>query len=474
VRVDPTGPIIVQSDRSVLLEVDNSAYADARDALARFAELEKSPEHIHTYRITPLSLWNAAASGLNAEAVVDALTRFGKYDLPSNVRTDIYDYVSRYGRLKLIRDGADLLLISDDVPLLVEIERNKRFVGYIKARRDAHTLVIDGALRGHIKQALVQFGFPAEDLAGYVDGAPLAVSLNETTREGALFTLRPYQQEAVDVFYASGGVRGGSGVIVLPCGAGKTVVGLAIIDKLQCSTLILTPNTVAARQWISEINDKTSIPSDLVGEYSGERKEIKPVTVANYQILTHRSSRSDDFPHFDLFNQRDWGLIVYDEVHLLPAPVFRITAEIQAKRRLGLTATLVREDGLEEDVFSLIGPKKYDVPWKQLEHQGWIATAECHEVRIPLPPDLRMTYALSADRDKARVAAENPTKLVALQEILAKHVDDQVLVIGQYIDQLMQVRLLLGDPLITGKTPTRDREKLYEKFRTGEIRRLIV
>jgi DNA excision repair protein ERCC-3 len=474
VKNDVARPIIVQSDRTVLLEVNSPVYAEARDALARFAELEKSPEHIHTYRITPLSLWNAAASGLTADAVVDALTRFGKYDLPANVRADIFDYVSRYGRLKLLRDGADLILVSDDIPLLVEIEHHKRFVGYIKERRDRNTLVVDGALRGHIKQALVQFGFPAEDLAGYVDGAPLAVELKPSTREGEAWSLRPYQQEAVDIFYAAGGVRGGSGVIVLPCGAGKTVVGLAIIDKLQCSTLILTPNTVAARQWIEEIGDKTSIPADAIGEYSGEKKEIKPVTVANYQILTHRSSKTDDFPHFDLFNQRDWGLIVYDEVHLLPAPVFRITAEIQARRRLGLTATLVREDGREEDVFSLIGPKKYDVPWKELEHQGWIATAECHEIRIPLPGDLRMTYALAADREKARLAAENPTKNVAMQEILNKHPDDQILIIGQYIDQLNQVRDQLGVPLITGKTPTREREKLYDQFRSGEVRRLIV
>jgi DNA excision repair protein ERCC-3 len=466
--------VIVQSDRTVLLEVNNARYTEARDALARFAELEKSPEHIHTYRITPLSLWNAAASGMSAEAIVDALTRYGKYDLPSNVRTDVFEYVSRYGRLRLVRDGNDLLLTSDDVPLLAEIAHHKRFVGYIKEQRDEHTLVIDPALRGHIKQALVQFGFPAEDLAGYVDGAPLQIDLRAETVGGASFGLRPYQQSAVDVFYASGGVRGGSGVIVLPCGAGKTVVGMAIMNKLQCNTLILTPNTVAARQWIQEISDKTRIPADAVGEYSGECKEIRPVTVANYQILTHRSSKSGDFPHFHLFNERDWGLIIYDEVHLLPAPVFRITAEIQARRRLGLTATLVREDGREEDVFSLIGPKKYDVPWKELEQQGWIATAECHEVRIPLQPDQRMTYAIAEDRDKARIAAENPLKFGAMHQILEKHPDDQVLIIGQYIDQLNQVRDALGDPLITGKTPTRDREKLYEQFRTGEIRRLIV
>ncbi|MGH2458457.1 MAG: DNA repair helicase XPB [Chloroflexota bacterium] len=469
-----TGPIIIQSDRTVLLEVNNPLYTEARDALARFAELEKSPEHIHTYRITPLSLWNAAATGLAAEEIVEALTRYGKYEVPANIRTDIYEYVGRYGRLKLIREGDDLLLISDDVPLLTEIANHKRFVGYLTGQRDERTLIVDPAVRGQIKHALVQFGFPAEDLAGYVDGAPLEVALRSETSEGERFQLRPYQIEAVDVFYAAGGVRGGSGVIVLPCGAGKTVVGLAVIDKLQCATLVLTPNTVAARQWIEEIVDKTRIPRDAVGEYTGQRKEIKPVTVATYQILTHRSNRDTEFPHFQLFNERDWGLIIYDEVHLLPAPVFRITAEIQARRRLGLTATLVREDGREEDVFSLIGPKKYDVPWKDLEHQGWIATAECHEVRLPLPTDGRMSYAISEEKDKYRIAAENPLKLDAMRAILDKHRDDQVLVIGQYLDQLAAIKAVLDVPIITGKTPVREREGLYEKFRTGEITRLIV
>lgn len=473
-KVDPTKPVIVQGDRTVLLEVDNPFYEEARDALARFAELEKSPEHIHTYKITPLSLWNAAASGLDADAVVEALSRFGKYEIPGNVRADVYDYVGRYGRLKLTRDGDDLLLVSDDEALVAEILHHKRLLPLIKATRDSRSLVIDPALRGHIKQALVQFGFPAEDLAGYVEGAPLAVALRPETERGESFDLRPYQREAVEIFHAAGGVKGGSGVVVLPCGAGKTVVGIAIMEKLQSATLILTPNTVAARQWIREIIDKTSIPADFIGEYSGERKEIKPVTVANYQILTHRSKRDGDFPHFSLFNERDWGLIIYDEVHLLPAPVFRITAEIQARRRLGLTATLVREDGHEEDVFSLIGPKKYDVPWKQLEGQGWIATAECHEVRIPLPPELRMPYAVSDDRDKFRIASESPAKFGIMRQILEKHPDDQILIIGQYIDQLNQVQAALRVPLITGKTPSRDREKLYERFRNGDERVLIV
>jgi DNA excision repair protein ERCC-3 len=447
---------------------------DARDSLARFAELVKSPEHIHTYRISPLSLWNAAAAGLTTAEVIDVLTRFGKYDLPANVRADVSDYIGRYGRLRLCRDGDALLLVSDDELLLLEIANHKRFSGLLLGQRNRNTLLVDPAQRGHVKHALVQYGFPAEDLAGYVDGAPLDVALRERSRGGGPFQLRPYQRAAAEVFHAAGGAKGGSGVIVLPCGAGKTIVGLAIMNALQCATLILTPSTVAARQWIQEVTDKTSIPDDQIGEYSGERKEIRPVTVANYQILTHRSTRNGDFPHFQLFNERDWGLIVYDEVHLLPAPVFRITAEIQARRRLGLTATLVREDGREEDVFSLIGPKKFDVPWKVLEHQGWIATAECHEIRLPLEPSQRMAYAIGDDREKARIAAENPTKFVALSTLLAKHSDDQILIIGQYLDQLSQIQAGLGDPIITGKTATRERERLYEQFRIGIIRRLIV
>lgn len=467
-------PIIIQSDRTVLLEVDNPLYADARDALARFAELQKSPEHIHTYRITPLSLWNAAAAGLTAAAIIHALEQYSKYDLPANVQTDIVEYVGRYGRLKLVKDEAELLLVSDDAPLLAEIAHHPRFARHLLGWHDARSLIVDPGARGQIKHALVQFGFPAEDLAGYVAGAPLEISLRATTADGHVFRLRPYQQEAVDVFHASGGPRGGSGVVVLPCGAGKTVVGIGVMERLQCATLILTPNTVAARQWIEEILDKTDIPGESVGEYTGQRKEIRPVTVATYQILTHRSSRDQDFPHFQLFSERDWGLIIYDEVHLLPAPVFRITAEIQARRRLGLTATLVREDGREEDVFSLIGPKKYDVPWKELEQQGWIATAECHEIRLPLPSELRMPYAISDEKDKYRIAAENPRKLDALATLLERHPDDQVLIIGQYLEQLELVRQILGAPLITGRTPVREREKLYEKFRSGGIQRLIV
>ncbi|MBI3972009.1 MAG: DEAD/DEAH box helicase [Chloroflexi bacterium] len=472
---NPENPLVVQSDKSILLEVNNPEYETARDALARFAELEKSPEHIHTYRITPLSLWNAAAAGLAAEAIVDTLERYSKYDVPGNVLTDVVEYVSRYGRVKLVKDGDRLVLRSDDAALLVEIAHHRRLAPFIRGRRPDGSLLVDPAQRGHVKHALVQFGYPAEDLAGYVDGAPLEIQLREiTASEGEPLRLRDYQRGAADVFYASGTARGGSGVIVLPCGAGKTVVGLATMAAVSANTLVLTPSIVAARQWIDEILDKTHVTPDLIGEYSGERKEIRPITVTTYQVLTYRPRRSEEFPHFALFNERDWGLIIYDEVHLLPAPVFRITAEIQAKRRLGLTATLVREDGRETDVFSLIGPKKYDVPWKDLERQGWIATAECHEVRVRMAAERRMEYAIADEREKYRVAAENPDKLAVLDELAKKHAEDQVLIIGQYLDQLEGVARRYQAPLITGKTPTVERQKLYEAFREGEIRLLVV
>jgi DNA excision repair protein ERCC-3 len=467
-------PVIVQSDKSVLLEVKNDRYEEARDWLARFAELEKSPEHIHTYRITPLSLWNAAASGLTAEAIVHALEEYSKYDLPGNVRVDIYDYISRYGRVKMIMLDGALLLVSDDQLLIVEIGRHKRMQPFIIRQADKSTLQVDASQRGHVKQVLVQIGYPAQDLAGYVDGAELPLQLLPVAHSGQPFSLRPYQQQAVQVFYAGGQASGGSGVIVLPCGAGKTMVGMGVMEELQTATLILTTSTVAVRQWMAELLDKTDLSPDDVGEYSGLIKEIRPVTITTYQILTHRKRRTDDFPHLKLFNERDWGLIIYDEVHLLPAPVFRITAEIQARRRLGLTATLIREDGRETDVFSLIGPKKYDVPWKDLEKQGWIATAECHEIRLPLPDDRRMAYALAEQRDKFRIAAENPDKLKLVQQLLAKHREDTVLIMGTYLDQLTEIAEAIGAPLITGKTPVREREKLFDQIRRGEITQLVV
>jgi DNA excision repair protein ERCC-3 len=479
-QFNPQNPIIVQGDKSVLLEVNNPLYQEARDILARFAELEKSPEYIHTYRISPLSLWNAASSGMKADSILEGLARYSKYPLPGNVEVDIREYIERYGRVKIIRRDNDLLLTSNDTALILELQRQKELRPYILGQEDSRTLRVDSGRRGHVKQALVNIGYPAEDLAGYVVGDTIPFDLRLLTNGGKPFGLRRYQQEAGEVFYAGGAAHGGSGVIVLPCGAGKTIVGLSVMYEMQCSTLILTPNTVSVRQWIDEILDKTTLTEDLVGEYSGQRKEIRPITISTYQTMTYRKRDSkdlperDQFPHFGLFDERNWGLIIYDEVHLLPAPVFSITAELQARRRLGLTATLVREDGREEDVFSLIGPKKYDVPWKDLERQGWIATADVVEVRIPMPHHLRMEYAIAEERNKYRVAAENPDKFKAMDELLLKHHKDQVLIIGMYLEQLEKVARRYNAPLITGKTTVKQRRQLYDQFKTGEISVLVV
>lgn len=478
----PQNPIIVQGDKSILLEVDNALYQEARDVLARFAELEKSPEYIHTYRITPLSLWNAASAGMTAETILDGLGRLGKYPVPGNVRVDVEDYVSRYGRVKMTWRDDHLVLVSDHAALIAELVRHRSLIPYIAAQIDPHTIRVDPARRGHIKQVLVNIGYPAEDLAGYVDGETLEIHLRPVTVSGQPFALRHYQQDSAAAFYAGGAAFGGSGVVVLPCGAGKTMVGMGVMEQMQCSTLILSPNTVAVRQWIDELMDKTTLTEDQIGEYSGRRKEVRPVTIATYQTMTYRKRGTkktglplaEQFPHFQLFSERDWGLIIYDEVHLLPAPVFRITAELQARRRLGLTATLVREDGREEDVFSLIGPKKYDVPWKDLEKQGWIATADVTEIRVPMAPDRRMDYAVAERRRKYRVAAENPVKFDVLDQLLEKHPRDQILIIGMYLDQLQHVQERCGYPLITGKTTVRERRKLYKQFREGTVQRLIV
>jgi DNA excision repair protein ERCC-3 len=474
VPTNPNNPLIIQSDRSLLLEVDHPLHDEARDTLAQFAELEKSPEHIHTYRLSPLSLWNAAAARLTFEQVIAGLTRYSKYDLPANIVSDIHDYMQRYGRLKLLKEQGLLLLSSPDTALITEVAHHKRMAPYLLRQVDAHTLAVDPARRGHIKQALVHIGFPAEDLAGYTEGAQLALDQRAITASHQPFSVRGYQQAAVDAFHLGGSASGGCGVIVLPCGAGKTIVGIGVIATLQRSTLILTPNTIAVRQWIQELLDKTTLTASQVGEYTGERKDIRPVTISTYQILTYRPNEQSDFPHFSLFTSQDWGLIIYDEVHLLPAPVFRITAEIQARRRLGLTATLVREDRREADVFGLIGPKRYDVPWRELERQGWIATAECHEIRVSLPEATRLDYAVAEDREKYRIAAENPVKLEIVQQLIARHQDDQILIIGQYLDQLKTLAELLDAPLLTGRMPTTQREKLYERFRAGQVKLLVV
>jgi DNA excision repair protein ERCC-3 len=466
--------------------VNSPEYEAARDHLARFAELEKSPEYIHTYRISPLSLWNAAAAGLGAEDIIEGLHDFAKYPLPDNVVFEIRDEIDRYGRVRLTRDPYDddrLRLLSDEPLLLIELERNRYVKPYVLDRVGPHTLHVPASRRGHVKQALVKAGYPAQDLVGYVAGEPLPFQLREKTGDNGRFAVRDYQREAADIFWANGSDAGGAGVVVLPCGAGKTIVGMAAMEMIQMNTLILTPSTVAARQWREELIDKTTIPEEMIGEYTGQRKQLRPVTVTTYQILTHRKrgTKDDDsaplsevYPHFSLFNEGNWGLIIYDEVHLLPAPVFRITAELQARRRLGLTATLVREDEREEDVFSLIGPKKYDVPWHDLERQGWIAPALCYEIRVRMPEQERMQYIMAERRQKYRVAADNSVKLEILDKLLAYHEGDRVLVIGMYLDQLEEIAQRYDYPIITGKTKVQEREELYAQFRSGEVSTLVV
>jgi DNA excision repair protein ERCC-3 len=471
---DPTNPLIVQGDRTIFVEVDNPLYGEARDALAPFAELEKSPEHIHTYRLTSLSLWNAAAAGLTADEMVDVLRRYSKFPLPSNLAADITEQVSRYGRVRLEKHGEALRLVCPDIPLLEELARQPKVRPLLGDRLDATSYWIDPGFRGVIKQALITIGYPAEDLAGYTEGAALPMQLRELTRGGLPFKVRDYQRQAADAFYAGGDVRGGSGVIVLPCGSGKTIVGIASMTLMQRSTLVLTTGITAVKQWHREILDRTDLKDDQVAEYTGESKDIAPVTLATYQILTHRNDKDGEYPHFHLFDQRDWGLIIYDEVHLLPAPVFRVTANIQARRRLGLTATLIREDGREGDVFTLIGPKKFDVPWRELETRGWIAEASCHEVRVALPESQRMEYAVAEQREKYRIASENSAKEDVVGKLLKRYQNSRVLIIGQYLKQLRHLRDRFGLPLITGSTTNTEREQLYNQFRSGEVRHLIL
>jgi DNA excision repair protein ERCC-3 len=471
----PENPCIIQSDKTILLETHAPRFEEARDALSGFAELVKSPEHIHTYRITPLSLWNAAALGWHADEVKDVLDDLSKFDLPQNVLADVDEYMSRYGRLKLIQVDEDLFLTSEDRATLATVVHHRLVAPYIAGDVLGDRVRVRPDERGFIKHALIQVGYPVEDLAGYIEGTPLAVEMTSVTRGGEAFALRPYQIEAVDAFHAGGSERGGSGVIVLPCGAGKTVVGIGALARVQAYTLVLTTNVTALRQWRQEILDKTDLRDEDVGEYSGETKEIRPVTVTTYQILTHRRKKTDPFTHFHVFNDQEWGLIIYDEVHLLPAPVFRAVANLQSRRRIGLTATLVREDGKEEEVFSLIGPKKYDVPWRVLEKQGFVATATCMEIRVPFGDgDLRMEYALADQRRKYRLSATNPSKLQVVRTLVKTHAADRVLIIGQYLDQLRDISNLLGAPMITGETPQSERDRLYEEFRTGAVTRLVV
>jgi len=471
---NPENPVIVQSDNSILLEVDNPQFVPARNSLSRFAELEKSPEHIHTYRLSPISLWNAASLGITSEDVLNDLIRFSKYELPQNIYFDIPDIMARYGKLKLTSNGDMLIIESTDKLIITEIWNNDKIRPYLDELLDNYTVLIEPLNRGFVKQSLIKLGYPVEDLAGYTEGMPFEISFREYTLSGEELKLRKYQKEAVEAFYAGGSERGGSGTVVLPCGSGKTVIGIGAMEKCSTMTLILTTNITALRQWRQELLDKTKLTEKDIGEYSGEQKEIKPVTIATYHILTYRKTKLSSFPHFGLFNRKDWGLIIYDEVHLLPAPVFRYTADIQAKRRMGLTATLIREDGRESDVFSLIGPKKYDVPWKDLEKQGWIATASCTEIRVPLPDETRIKYATAGLRKKYRVASENPNKIEIVDRLIKRHHNDLVLVIGQYISQLETIAKKFNAPIITGKVDNIEREKLYNAFRKGKIKLLIV
>ncbi|HET9871490.1 MAG TPA: DNA repair helicase XPB [Propionibacteriaceae bacterium] len=457
------GPLVVQSDRTLLLEIDHPSAADCRIAIAPFAELERAPEHIHTYRLTPLGLWNARAAGHDAEQVVDVLLTYSRYPVPSSLLVDVADTMDRYGRLRIEKHPTHgLVLVSTDRPVLAEVLRSAKVKGLVGARIDDDSIVVHPSERGHLKQVLLKLGWPAEDLAGYVDGEAHAIDLDQSS-----WHLRPYQQQAAESFW-----HGGSGVVVLPCGAGKTIVGAASMAQAQATTLILVTNTVSARQWRDELIKRTTLTEDEIGEYSGAKKEIRPVTIATYQVIT--TKRGGVHPHLELFDARDWGLIIYDEVHLLPAPVFRMTADLQARRRLGLTATLIREDGREGDVFSLIGPKRFDAPWKDIEQQGYIAPADCVEVRVTLSEAERMTYAVAEPDVKYRLASSAESKTEVVVDLVAKHKGLPTLVIGQYVDQLDELSERLGAPLIKGDTTVRQREKLYAQFRSGEIDLLVV
>ncbi len=473
---DPSNPLIVQSDLTVLLEVASPRADDARAALARFAELEKAPEHIHTYRITPLSLWNAASAGLDSGQVAMTLTGFAKYPVPPSVLAEVHDQMGRYGRLRIVRDfdTGGLALTTAEPALLAEVARDAKVAELLGDRLDGNRIAVRLGDRGPLKQALLHLGWPAADEAGYTEGSLL---------DGVELTcqLRSYQADAVSAWWADGTPAGGSGVLVLPCGAGKTIIGLAAMTTAAAHTLVIATSISAARQWIREILDKTSATPDLVGEYSGERKDVRPITVATYQVLTWSDARTPEsapleerHPHLALFNRTEWGLVIYDEVHLLPAPVFRATARIQAVRRLGLTATLVREDGKQGDVFSLIGAKRFDAPWKELEIQGWIAPATCTEIRVELPEDWRMHYATAEQQARYRIAATAPGKLAVLRTLVERHAGDHILVIGQYLEQLKAAAKLLGAPLVTGQTSQKVRDERFESFRRGDTPILVV
>lgn len=466
---DEPKPLIVQSDLTVLIDATSPLFDECRDAIAQFSELIKSPEYIHTYRITPISLWNAAALGMDAGGVTAALERYSRFPIPGTVRHEIAFNISRFGKLTLYSDGKFLRLNSPDRFVIMEIYGSGAASPFIDSRTGPNDLRIRPEFRGELKRALLRLGYPVRDEAGYSEGSALSISLRRLDGAGRRFELRDYQKAAVEAFG-----KYGSGVVSLPCGAGKTCIGIAAIELVGSETLVLTTNTVAVRQWIEELVSRTTIARDDVGEYTGDRKQIRPVTVSTYQTIMWRRGGQDNFPHFKLLTDRDWGLVIYDEVHLLPAPIFRVTAQIQAKRRLGLTATLVREDHLEGDVFSLVGPKRYELPWKNLENAGFIARANCYEIRVGMGDSVKYDYAVSKQSLKHRVCAVNPAKIEVIKKVLSMHPGEPALIIGQYLDQLRAVAGTLGAPLITGSVPSRDREKLYSDFKKGLVPVLVV
>ncbi len=468
------GPLFVQNDLTVLLEVRHPRFQQTRKQLGRFAFLVKSPELLHTYKITPLSLWNAASSGLNGSEVIAFLQENCKFELPSSVRLKVLQWMDRYGKLELQFQAGRLLLKSAEAGLMDEIRSFSSIAGLLEEHLDSCTAALPITARGTIKQQLVRLGYPVLDKAGYQPGEFLPLCLRSEITKGVPFQLRPYQTEAMNAFFRNGDLLGGNGVIVLPCGAGKTIVGIAAMAKMKCATLILTTSATSVKQWKEEILEKTDLEEEMIGEYSGSVKQIRPVTIATYHILTHRAKGKEVFSHMHIFRDREWGLIIYDEVHLLPAPVFRITAELQAARRLGLTATLVREDGCEQDVFSLIGPKRFDLSWKELEEESWIAAAECTEVRIPLAGAALEKYRAATARMKQRIAGENPLKLQLIQNLIQRHKDQQILVIGQYLSQLRLISKELQAPIITGDVKQEEREELYRLFKEKQIRILVV
>ncbi|MDG5813594.1 DEAD/DEAH box helicase [Chitinispirillales bacterium ANBcel5] len=471
---NPQNPLIIQSNSTILLEVNNPLFVDARNAISQFAHLDKSPEYIHTYTITALSLWNAAALGLTSDEVLKRLEAYSKYPLPQNVAQDISELMGRFGKITLESVSEGLAICSQDTQMLQNLCKHPMVKPLLGKAHNQNSFLVPAQNRGLLKQVLISIGYPAHDKAGYVDGDPFPIDLRSETKGGEPFNVRTYQHQAAENFIGNKESPGGSGVVVLPCGAGKTIVGILAMSLLKRRTLILVTNVTAARQWRREILDKTTIDEKDIGEYSGELKEIKPVTLATYQILTYRRKKSDIFVHYDIFNSENWGLILYDEVHLLPAPIFKFTADIQARRRLGLTATLIREDGHENDVFTLIGPKKFDMPWKDLEKQGWIACATCVEIRIDLPAAEKMRFLSLTPKQQIRLAYENPNKLDVIEELIETHKEDQVLIIGQYISQLEQVATRFNTAIITGATPNKKREELFNAFRAGEIKVLVL